>query len=200
MNKLSKEKKIQLVWAVVCTLGIVAMLYFAVIRHQLAGLKVLNNNNAEKKASVEKILDTIKNSKQIEAELGVVNNKLQLKEEEMASGDLYSFMITFITKFKQPYNVDIPQFINSGGAATDVSLLPKFPYKQFTVVIGGTAYYHDLGQFVAAFENRFPSSRVLNLELLPASTQNPDEREKLTFRMDVVSLVKPGGARPAGTP
>jgi len=107
----------------------------------------------------------------------------------MASGDLYSAMIAFISNFKKPYNVDIPQF-NSGGAAAEMNLLPKFPYKQVTISVAGAAYYDDLGKFIADFENRFPSSRVLNLDLSPASSQNAEEKEKLSFRMDIVSLVK----------
>ena len=196
MSKLSKEKRNHLILAVGITLALIAALYLTLIRYQLDRLHILDAKTAEKDSSLKRILDTKKNSEQIKAELEVVRAKLGVKEEDMASGDLYSTMINIITTFKQQYRVEIPQF-TSGGAQADVNLLPKFPYKQYTVTIAGTAFYSDLGQFVADFENRFPSSRILNLELSPASAQSPDEKEKLQFKMDIVSLVKPGGSRPA---
>ncbi len=195
MSKLSKEKRNHLLLAVGISVALVTALYLTVIRYQLDRLHGLDAKKADKESSLKRIEATQKNSEQIKAELEVVSGKLRVKEDDMASGDLYSTMINIITAFKQPYGVEIPQFI-SGGPQADVNLLPKFPYKQYTVTIAGTAFYSDLGQFVAGFENRFPSSRILNLELSPASAQSPDEKEKLQFKMDIVSLVKPGGSRP----
>jgi hypothetical protein len=60
------------------------------------------------------------------------------------------------------------------------------------LTIGGTSYYHDLGKFIADFENQFPLFRVLNLEMEPAPSVAGAEKEKLSFKMDVVALVKPG--------
>ncbi len=191
MNKLSKEKKTQLVAAVLGTLTVITALYMTLIRFQRDSLQTVISKQGEKQANLERTLETIKNSKQIEADLLVVSNKLYLQEEDMASGDLYSSMYDQIRKFKQSYEVDIPQF-NSSGVPQDMTLLPKFPYKQTTMTVAGTGYYYDFGQFVADFENRFPTARILNVELSPASAQNPDEKEKLQFRMDIVELVKPG--------
>jgi hypothetical protein len=73
----------------------------------------------------------------------------------------------------------------------DVSLIPSFPYKQATVGVGGTAYYYDLGKFLAELENRFPYMRVQNLLLEPSPGANPEEKEKLSFRMEIVALIKP---------
>ncbi len=91
-----------------------------------------------------------------------------------------------IRRFKLPYKVEIPQY--SQPVIADTSLLPKFPYKQATVTVAGTAYYEDLGKFIADFENEFQHSRILNLELEPQLT---GEGEKISFRMDIVTLVKP---------
>jgi hypothetical protein len=153
-------------------------------------------NHLEKGAGkFQQIQDMISNSKQIEAMLNIVSNKLSVQEEGMASGDLYSSMYNSVKNFKALYKVDIPQF-SSGGDAAPVNLLPKFPYKQVTISIAGTARYYDIGRFVSDFENRFPTSRVLNIDLSPASASGPEDQEKLSFRMDIVSLVRPGGARP----
>jgi Tfp pilus assembly protein PilO len=196
MNKLSKEKRNQLILAVMITLLAMAGLWFVLIRSQQDGLRRLRTEKAVVEKKLSQIRDTIKNSKQIEAELAEVSGILEIQEEDMASSDLYSWMVNFVRKFKLPYQVDIPQF-NPGKGVENVNLLPKFPYKQVTLNIVGTAYYHDLGKFISDFENQYPSSRVLNLDLFPASVQSADEREKLSFRMDIVSLVKPERPRPA---
>jgi Tfp pilus assembly protein PilO len=200
MNKLSKEKRKQLVLAVITTVAVVAGLYGTLIRYQQAGLERLTAEKVRVDSELKQIKDTFDNGKQIKTELAVVSSGLQTQEKEMASGDLYSSMIAFVTAFKKDYLVDIPQF-NSGGTATDVNLLPKFPYKQVTISIAGTAFFFDVGKFVADFENKFPSARILNLELSPAAvqstTQNSDDKEKLSFRMDIVSLVKTGSTPPA---
>ena len=199
MTKISKDKQKELIAAVVLTLAVISALYFFLIRGQLDSLHNLGDRKSKKQVELDRIQDTKKNSKQIEAELTVVSNQLHQEEEDMASGDYYSTMISLISSFKQPYkNIDIPQFSPSGNPM-EVNLLPKFPYRQFTVSISGTAFYHELGQFIAAFENRFPSSRVVNLELSPASAAGPEESEKLNFKMDIISLVKPSGARPPAT-
>jgi Tfp pilus assembly protein PilO len=190
MTKLPKEKRNQLILAVLATLLVMAGLWFTVIRHQQDGLQRLRSQKADVESKLSRIRNTIQSSKQIEAELTVVSNKLEVQEADMASGDLYLWMVDSIRKFKQSYTVDIPQF-TPGKGAEDVSLLPKFPYKQVAVTVVGTAYYHDLGNFIADLENQYPSARILNLDLAPAPVQSSGEREKLSFRMDIVSLVKP---------
>jgi hypothetical protein len=68
------------------------------------------------------------------------------------------------------------------------------------VSISGSAHYHDIGKFVADFENQFPTSRILNLDISPSSVTAADEKEKLAFKMDIVSLVASSANRPASNP
>jgi Tfp pilus assembly protein PilO len=107
----------------------------------------------------------------------------------MASGDKFLWMINFVTKFKAHYHIEIPQFDRTTEPA-DVKLLRKFPYKQITLGVSGTGFYHDIGKFISDFENQFSTSYILNLELQPSSNQSSDEREKLSFRMQILTLVK----------
>jgi hypothetical protein len=67
-----------------------------------------------------------------------------------------------------------------------MELLPNFPYQQLRFNIGGTGYYHDIGKFIADFENRYPHMRVVNLDMAPVGSDS----EKLAFRADIVALVK----------
>ncbi len=199
MNRLPKDKRNQLILVVLAIIVVVFGLWYTLIRYQQEGLQKLNAQIKGDENKAQQIQDTISNSKQIEAMLNIISNKLSAQEEEMASGDLYSSMYNSIKNFKAPYKVEIPQF-SSGGDAAPVNLLPRFPYKQVTISIAGTARYYDIGRFIADFENRFPTSRVLNLDLSPASASGPEDQEKLSFRMDIVSLVRPSGTRPANSP
>lgn len=189
MNKLSKEKRNQLVLTSVAILLVLGGIYFTLIRYQQAGLKTWGVKKTTTEKKLSEIRDNIKNSRQIEAELLVVSNKLSLQEEDMPSGDVYAAMVNTIRKFKLGRAVEIPQF-NSPSSPTDVNLLPKFPYKQVVMTLVGTAHYHDLGKFVADFENEFPSARILNIDLSPASAQSSSDKEKLAFKLEIVSLVK----------
>ena len=200
MSRLSKQKRNQLVVVTLIIVLVVAGLWFTLIRYQLRGLHDMESKKAAGATKLSQVLDTKKNSAQIEAELASVSNKLALLESDMASGDYYSAMVNTIQKFKMSHKVEIPQFNNPGAGAVDVNLLPNFPYKQFTVSISGSGYYYDLGKFIADFENEYPSSRILNLELTPASASSSEEKEKLSFKLDIVSLVKPGGSSPARKP
>jgi Tfp pilus assembly protein PilO len=196
MNRLSKEKRNQLILASAAIVLVMVGIYFTLIRYQQSSLASWATKKAATEKKMSEIRDSIKNSRLIEAQLLVVSNKLALQEEDMPTGDLYASMVNTLRKFKLGHKVEIPQF-NSPGTAVDVTLLPKFPYKQVVMTIIGTAYYHDLGRFIADYENEFPTSRIVNLDISPASVQSPDEKEKLAFKMDIVSLVK--GTTPSTT-
>jgi hypothetical protein len=45
--------------------------------------------------------------------------------------------------------------------------------------------------FIADFENQFQFARIINLDVTPNTGQAAGEPEKLTFKMDIVFLVKP---------
>src|SRR6185437_1155040 len=154
-----------------------------------------------KVAKQNKALDMrekIKDTKTVDAQKSAVDALLADQEQDMASGDLYASLVNTIRKFKLRYKLDIPQF-SPASSVTDVDLLPKFPYKQVKISISGTGYYEDIGQFIADFENQYSASRVLNLELTPAGGPASESKEKLTFKMDIVSLVASGAAGPANS-
>lgn len=198
MKKLSKEKRNQLILSAVMVLGVLGGLWSFLIRYQQSGLTDLQKKKETSDAKLARVVEISNDRKQIEADLMVVSNRLASAEASMASGDLYSSMVTLIRTFKQNYNIDIPQF--NSGAEAPLNVMPRFPYKQVTLTISGTAYYHDLGRFISDFENQYPSSRILNLELTPASAQNADDKEKLAFKMEIVSLVKPVATPNTGKP
>ena len=136
-------------------------------------------------AKLQAVESTIKNTDSMTTQLSDMTRKLSRAEDDMASGDLYSWTYNTIRLFKQQYKVEIPDI--SQPSVSDVDMFPAFPYKQMRFTIDGTAYYHDLGKFIADFENAFPHARVVNLVVEPMSGAG----EKLSFRMDMIVLVKP---------
>lgn len=199
MNRLSKEKRDQLILVAVVVLALTVGVWFGLIRSQQDDLRALGAKKTQDQEKLSQIADTIRNTKLTETELADVSNRLASAERIMASGDLYLSLVNTIRKFnKSSYNVEISQF-NPNGADMPVNLMPRFPYRQVSVSVSGIAHYHDLGRFIADFENEFPTSRILNLDLSPSSAPNADDKEKLSFQMEIVSLVT-SGTSVASTP
>ena len=76
-------------------------------------------------------------------------------------------------------------------AVEEVDLLPGVPYKQARIILSGSGYFHDIGKFLADFENTFPHMRIVNLKIDPYTGAAGAGSEKLSFRTEVVVLVKP---------
>ena len=188
MNRLSKEKRNQLIMVILGTLVLLALIYFGLIGPQNNSLRRIATLQSQADTQLRQIQAAIKKSDDVTAELRDVSyNLLQAEgpEGDIASGDVYAWSYDLISQFKKSYKVEIPSI--GQPSMSDVDLLPLFPYKQLRFSVSGTAYYHDLGKFIADFENTFPHIRVVNLVLDPVG---PDT-EKLSFRMDIVALVKP---------
>ncbi|MFN7189878.1 MAG: hypothetical protein ACK5U4_00360, partial [Rhodospirillales bacterium] len=65
----------------------------------------------------------------------------------MAAGDLYEWVIQEVNRFKTAHAIDIPQI--SRETPCEVGFLPRFPYRAASFAVRGSAYYQDLGQFLA---------------------------------------------------
>jgi hypothetical protein len=188
-TKLTKDRRNKLILVIVITLATLGALGFGLIKYQYGALQRL----AEKKVIVDKkfqqMQQAIKHADSLEVDFADARKKLAVVESDVASGDLYSWVINTLRRFKAPYKVELPQF-SPIGATTPVDLLPNFPYQQATLTVAGTAHFHDFGRFLADFENQFPHIRVLNLSLDLNAGATFEESEMLSFKMEVVTLVK----------
>ncbi|HOC57864.1 MAG TPA: hypothetical protein PKI20_19755 [Verrucomicrobiota bacterium] len=190
LRKLPKEKRNQLVLVGLVTLMAITGLYFALIRHQNDKLARLKQQKTAAAQKLQLVRETIQRAKPIQADLDEVKKALTAAESDVASGDLYAWVINSLNKFKASYPaVNIPQF-SQLGQASDVNLFPNFPYKQASLTIAGTAHFHDLGRFIADFENQNPHVRLLNLTLDFKGASPLAGEEELSFKMDIVTLVK----------
>lgn len=192
MKRLSKDKRDRLILVVVGTLAIIIGLWYGLITQQRKALDRIAERAREQEQKVKNGQRLVASSADLQQSVEKANAKLRAIEQTMASGDMYSWIILTMNKFRANRQVDIPQF--SREVTTEVGVLPRFPYRAALFNVRGTAFYHDFGKFIADFENTFPILRVQNVELEPASsssaTQTPDA-EKLAFKMEIVALINP---------
>jgi hypothetical protein len=188
-RKLPKEKKNALVLVALVTLVAMAGLYFGLVQRQNENLLRLADKKARVAKKLQTVLDAIRRSDAIKTDLDSARKSLAAAESDVASGDLYYWVINSLRQFKASYSVDIPQY-SQLGPASDVTLLPNFPYKQASLTVAGSAHFHDLGRFLADFENRFPHVRLVNLTLDAGTPSATVEPETLSFKMDIITLVK----------
>ena len=188
MKHLPKEKKQQLLLVIIGTVGALVGLWFGLINWQQGRIAKLASQRDAARTKLNGMTETMDHADQIQKDLENETSKLQDAEQQMASGDLYAWIINTVRNFKSGHPaVDIPSFSTIQVGPT--SILPKFPYDQVTLTIAGRATYHDLGRFIADFENRFEYIRLQNLVLEPSPTMEGGFR--LSFRLDIVALVKP---------
>jgi hypothetical protein len=189
MKWLPKERRNPFIVVVLSTAAVLAIICFGLIRSQNATLSGLADSRKAAGNKLQSMESTIKNAALTDSQVSITTNALSQAEEDMASGDLYSWTYGTMRLFKQQYTkVEIPEIGHP--EVGDVDLFPSFPYKQLRFSITGKAYYHDLGKFVADFENAFPHARMVNLVIEPVL----GEGEKLSFRMEIIELVKPNAA------
>lgn len=191
MKKLPKEKRDKIILVGIGTAVVVAGLWYAVITTQQNTLKTIADLRESQQTKVQNAERLVATVAEVERRLEAASLRLRAVEKEMAAGDMYSWVITTMNRFKDGYNIDIPQY--SREVIGEVGVLPRFPYRAAVFQLRGTGYYHDFGRFIADFENRFPYMRVQNLELEPAGVVagSNDDPERLAFRMEVVALVNP---------
>jgi hypothetical protein len=192
MKNLTKEKRDRLILTGAATIIAVVAIYYLLVRSQQSTVDGLSKKIAEEKGKVTNAERLVAATAELKKNLEIETKTLASIEEGMASGDMYAWVIQTVGRFGAERNVDIPQF--SREVTTDVGVFPKFPYKAAVFNLRGTAYYHDLGQFLADFENKFPYARVQNLEMDPAGSSAASgtaEPEKLAFRLELVTLINP---------
>lgn len=184
MKRLSPAKRNQLIMVLLVTAALIGAVYFFLISPQNKENSQLIKQTSDRQADLDKYKRIISQAQATSNQLAALSLQLSNTEQDIATGDTYAWIYDTIRQFKTNYHVDIPTI--SQPVMGDVDLIPDFPYKQVKFSLVGTAYYHDLGKFIADLENNFPHVRLENL----AIDSNGDS-ELLSFRVDIVALVKP---------
>ena len=115
MNKLSKEKRNQLILIAGLTVLVLAALWAALIAPARQNLREIAGRRAALARKLDQVSLTIKNADRVAAELTETRAMLAQLEASMGSGDLYSWAINTLRQFKVSYRVDIPQFSQIDG-------------------------------------------------------------------------------------
>jgi hypothetical protein len=196
IKALSNEKKQHLIAVAMGTLMALMLVYFLMISPAQDELKKLEGKiaEAEKKFTdadrLRKRADAVREDlEKLDALLGSIENGM------VPPGNLVQWIRSTEVKFRSqaPYKVEIPNFPLKGQG--EMPMIPAFPYSAATYGFTGTAYYHDLGRYLADWENQFPYMRVMNLDLRPddsgGTTTTGDERERLSFTFEVAVLIQP---------
>jgi hypothetical protein len=189
MNKLTKDKQQKLMIVAGATVGVVVLLWFVLVSPLRTKLGTLTQQADEAREKVAQGKRSLAAAPQVTNELAATVGQLQAAEGAMAAGDLYDWMIRTMNRFKASQAIDIPQI--SRETPGEVGLLPRFPYRTASFSIRGTAFYHDLGKFLADLENSFPYVQVQNLQLSSTLGPKPEDDEHLQFSLELVTLVKP---------
>lgn len=188
MKWLPREKRNAFILVVVIVMTVLALIWFGLLGSQRSMLARVVESRKVAGAELQGIEKTIKNADATTNELVVMTAALSRAEEDMASGDLYSWAYGTLRLFKQQYKIELPEIGHP--VEGEVDLLPSFPYRQMRFVVSGRGYYHDIGKFVADFENNFPHVRVANLSI----DSGAGDGEKLSFRMEIIALIKPNAS------
>ncbi|MBI5385046.1 MAG: type II secretion system protein M [Verrucomicrobia bacterium] len=189
MSKLPREKRDRIILVVGATAITVIALWFLLVSPLRGKVARVAKETEDARSQYNKGRELLASTNKVALALASASERLKTAEGAMATGDLYAWMIQTMNHFKLSYAVDIPQI--SREMPSEVGTFPDFPYKAATFIVRGTAFYHDFGKFLADFENAFPYMRVQNLELDPSPGQKAEDSEKLSFKLELVTLIKP---------
>src|SRR5947207_15964813 len=125
MNRLSKEKRSQLILVILVTILVMAGLWFGLITIQQGSLASLATDKITGQGHLDKTELAIKNADIMAKDLMAATNKLAQLEDDMAPGDPLSWMVTKMEIFRLSYKVDMPQI--SPPNQNEVDVIAKFP-------------------------------------------------------------------------
>lgn len=189
MKKLPKEKRNQVILVWLVTVAVIVGWAFMVLDYQLKGRLKAQNDLDNRIEQFSNMTNQLAQSEAIKIKADEASYELEVIESKMTpSSDAFTWALNTLRDFTKGRQVEIPQI--SQPSITETTLLPGFPYQQAKLTVAGSAFYHDLGMFIADFENQFPHVRITNLDLQP----NTSAGEKLNFRLDIIFLVKPESA------
>jgi Tfp pilus assembly protein PilO len=186
MAKLSKDKRDRMVLVYLVAVFAMAATYILLVKSQQEKLKQLTVETQNLEEQIDGTRRLLAQREAFDEVHAKAKAELAIREDGMAHGDRFFWFVNMLNKFKAKYEVDIPQI--SPETVGPVGVFPEFPYQAATFKISGSGHYYDFGRFLRDFENQHPYIRVQNLDVEPDTSPNS---EKVNFRMDVVTLIKP---------
>lgn len=196
MSSLDPTKRKQLIGLAIGVVCFVALTWYLLIRQQYDKLQVQQKKIAEVQGEIDKAKHKNRMLDQFEGEFKASQGELQRLEDRMASGDVYRWMLHVFEELQTSNRVSA---LNIDPPREGVSEIPpQVAYRTATFSVSGIAYYHDFGVFLAALENNLPFLRLQRLDLKRASfvDTGSEEKEQLSFTMELLTLAKIASAQP----
>ena len=200
MSKIPKDKRDKMIVIGIATVVASAAIWLLLIKSQYNTLRAARVQAVTAQGQLDRGQATLMTKIKTAEDFESASKQLQAKQAVMAApNDMYSWLIQTLGTFRAGHRgVEIPQF--GPPQMSEVGVFAKFPYHAAVFNVRGSAYYHDLGRFLADFENTFPFIRVQNIELDPVGESAPkpgaeraaqDSSEKLNFKLELLTLVRP---------
>jgi hypothetical protein len=193
MNRWTGEQVQRIVVLAIGTLALVGAIWFGLV----LPLQGLIRAKIEKIDVVRKQIKTTETgltmSEQNNSTIRQGRAEIGALEVRMAQGDLYRWVLNYLRDLQARNNVVVSDY--GPPRDTNVRGSLKVPHKAVEFTIAGSAYYHDVGAFLADLENSSPFIRLSSLTLQAAASgpAGSPVAEKLTFHIDFSTLVKPAG-------
>jgi len=196
MNKWTRQQRGRILALFAGTVVVMAVIWYALISRLEASLVEKADKIALAKNQMQLTRAGIGMETKFQSEIKVSEQELQNLESKMAQGDLYRWVINFARSIESQHEIRIADF--DPPQVGEWIIPPKVPYKSVNYSIGGTAYYHDFGSFLADLENSSPFIRLKSLTLQTASPgfAIPAASEKLAFKIEFSTLIKSGSSQP----
>src|SRR5690348_5109213 len=101
MKNLPKEKRDQLILCLIGTIAVTAGLWYGLISTMRQGVEVMAKQNDEKKTKVVNAQRLVNSTSDLQKGLEQAMAKLAVIEDSMAAGDMYSWIILRVNKFRE---------------------------------------------------------------------------------------------------
>lgn len=194
---LSKQKQIALLKLGGITLAVLVGLWFFLIKSAQTSLKqkTIASDKLAQKIVVKKQM--VQRVEQTKAELEEGSQKLRAIEEQMVTGDIYLWIEKTLRDFEIRDQIEFTKYEPPQIVASEMPF--KLPYKIASFAVNGSASYHDLGTFLANFENSYPHIKIRRLEMEPILIGPASRDEKLSFLLEMQVFVHPSntsGSKP----
>ncbi len=189
MNEQLQEKRNVLLGLAAGTVAVCAAIWYFLIRAEYQAIDAARETRAQVVAKIGVARKNAQLAEQMEMELAQNMERLEALEEGMAEGDVYLWIINRLLQYREPFGIEFLEF--DPPQVGEVDVLPKVPYKAARFAVSGTGTYFGFGEFLAEFENQFPTMRIRRLDLEPAAgylETSPEPR--LAFKMEFTMLVR----------
>jgi Tfp pilus assembly protein PilO len=191
MNKITKTQRDQLIIVGIVTVVVMACLWYFVEQAAENQLKATQANSRKMADKLKGASDKIKSADAVSLALTNAQENLKALEAGFApEHEPYSWMVGIIGHFYLPPE-DVHRYKSVSDIdftkpeITDKGIIGNFPYKWARFHITGKGHYHDLGKFIADFENNFRYFQIENIDITVPTVHT--DQDLLAFSFDIVA-------------